>query len=99
MRRGRVAYVNLLNASARSSRAPQYEYRVKRFDGAWRWHICQGAPIWEDGEIVRWVCVISDIEENMTLKASEEAAKEASRLKTEFVTSKLALPRPLHHPH
>lgn len=41
---------------------PQHEYRVQRHDGVWRWHVSQGAPIWEDGEIVRWVNVITDIQ-------------------------------------
>jgi PAS domain S-box-containing protein len=40
------------------------EARLRRHDGAWRWHINRASPIrGEDGRILRWVGTNTDIEE------------------------------------
>jgi PAS domain S-box-containing protein len=43
------------------------EFRVRRADGAYRWHLARAVPIWSDaGEIKRWVGTNTDIEDART---------------------------------
>jgi PAS domain S-box-containing protein len=43
------------------------EVRVRRADGAYRWFLCRGLPLRaDDGEILRWYSVLTDIEDRKT---------------------------------
>jgi PAS domain S-box-containing protein len=50
----------------------QGEFRFRRHDGAWRWHLAR-AVCSEDADEVRWVCTMTDIEDQ---KASHAALAE-----------------------
>ncbi|HEV8096470.1 MAG TPA: PAS domain S-box protein, partial [Burkholderiales bacterium] len=40
------------------------EYRLRRKDGAWRWHLCKSLPLRDrDGRIVRWFGTATDIDD------------------------------------
>jgi PAS domain S-box-containing protein len=40
------------------------EFRLRRYDGPWRWHLARAVPILDDaGAIVRWVGTSTDIED------------------------------------
>ena len=42
-----------------------FEYRLRRKDGAWRWHLSKGLPLRDrHGNIVRWFGTATDIEEH-----------------------------------
>ncbi len=61
----------------------EVEYRVRRHDGAYRWHLCRGLPVPDcSGEIVRWVGTTTDIEDQ---KREQEALREDDRRKDEFL--------------
>jgi PAS domain S-box-containing protein len=53
------------------------EVRVRRADGVYRWFLCRGLPLRsDDGEIVRWYNVLTDIEDR---KAAEELTRARER--------------------
>ncbi len=59
------------------------EYRLRRFDGAFRWFKTRGTTIRDDqGNIVRWFGTCTDIEDQ---KQAEEALRDADRKKDEFL--------------
>lgn len=63
---------------ARASEAMwEAEYRLKRYDGAYRWHLGRSVPLRDDaGEVVNWFGQATDIEDRMraerALRESEE---------------------------
>jgi PAS domain S-box-containing protein len=66
------------------------EYRIKRHDGAYRWHLTRTAPLRDGGgEIHAWVAVSIDVHdrreaEQRTLEVAE-ALRRASQAKDEFL--------------
>ena len=51
-------------AIAAESRSPwQVEYRIRRVDGVYRWHLGRSVPVFEDGRIVKWYGTATDINE------------------------------------
>jgi PAS domain S-box-containing protein len=77
-------------------RATQFEGRLRRCDGAYRWHRIRFALMDTGGQVVRWFGIASDIddvrrtqEERIELLASERAARaeaeEANRQKDRFL--------------
>jgi len=59
------------------------QYRLRRHDGIYRWHIVRGAPEFDDpGSIVGWIATALDIDDR---KRAEEALQDASRAKDEFL--------------
>ena len=43
------------------------EFRLRRADGAWRWHIARAVPVRaEDGDIARWIGTNTDIHDQKT---------------------------------
>jgi PAS domain S-box-containing protein len=49
-------------AEAAERRAPwQIEYRIRRRDGVYRWHLGRSVPVIEEGRIVRWYGTATDI--------------------------------------
>ena len=67
-------------AAALSGReAAETEYRLRRHDGAYRWHRAQILPLEEeDGRITRWLCTSTDIEGQK--QAAEAARRYAAEL-------------------
>ncbi|MBW4593822.1 MAG: PAS domain S-box protein [Brasilonema angustatum HA4187-MV1] len=63
----------------------EVQYRLKRFDGVYRWHVAQALPLRdEDGTIVKWFGSCTDIDDQ---KRTEEALRQSeSRLRL-FVNS------------
>ncbi len=68
------------------------EYRCRRADGAYRWHLAQALPLRdESGRITKWIGAIIDIEDQKRTEEAERRAKEAaeaaSRAKNEFLAN------------
>jgi len=66
------------------------EYRLRRFDGSYRWFISRGIPLRDSaGEITSWIGTITDIDHQKQLLQREQIAREtaeqANRLKDEFL--------------
>lgn len=55
------------------------EYRFRRFDGAYRWHLFQAEPVrGADGEVAFWIGTATDIEDQRSLELSlRKSEKEA----------------------
>jgi len=59
------------SASLAAGREYDVEFRIRRHDGAYRWHLVRGVPIHnQDGEVVRWIGSNTDIEDQ---KATAQA--------------------------
>jgi two-component system, sensor histidine kinase and response regulator len=68
------------------------EYRCRRADGAYRWHLAQALPLCdESGPITKWIGSIIDIDDQKRTEEAERRAKEAaqaaSRAKSEFLAN------------
>jgi PAS domain S-box-containing protein len=52
---------------------PQWEHRLRRSDGAYRWFLLRGCP-WRDSgdQVLRWYCLITDIHDR---KIAEDALR------------------------
>jgi PAS domain S-box-containing protein len=61
------------------------EYRLKRANGEYRWHLAKAMPEHDErGRIVGWICTATDVDE---LRTAREQAQEASRTKDEFLAT------------
>jgi len=57
-------------ASVATAQNFEVEYRIRRADGAWRWHIVRAMPIIDDNGVVqRWVGTSTDIEDQKATAA------------------------------
>ncbi len=66
-----AASTALWRQSLESGKPYVIEYRIRRHDGIYRWHITRAVPIHgEDGTITRWIGTSADIQDQ---KSSEEA--------------------------
>ncbi len=68
------------------------EYRLRRFDGAYRWHLARVLAVRDDsGRITKWFGSCVDIDDQMraqeVLREAKEAAEAASRAKDEFLAN------------
>jgi two-component system, sensor histidine kinase and response regulator len=68
------------------------EYRVRRFDGEYRWFKTRGVPIRDsDGRIFKWFGSCTDITDGKRaadeLRLAKEAAESANRAKDEFLAN------------
>ena len=70
---------DLTNAAARwaealaTGNAYETEFRLRRGDGAWRWHIARAVPIRNDaGQIARWIGTNTDIHDQKEVAATLE---------------------------
>ena len=62
----------------------QCNIRVRRADGAWRWHLCRIVPMREGGQIVAWVGTAVDIHD---IRRAQQVAEEADRSKGRFLAA------------
>ena len=63
------------------------EFRLRRADGAYRWHIARARPISAiDGAVARWVGTNTDIEDERSARAALSAAKESLEAEVELRT-------------
>jgi PAS domain S-box-containing protein len=68
--RSRLAW----NAARALGRKYETEYRIRRFDGIYRWMLGRAVPYRDErGEIVKWIGITTDIEDQ---KRAEAAARE-----------------------
>ena len=70
----------------------EIEYRCRRADGAYRWHLGRALPLRdESGRITKWFGSITDIDDQKraaeALREAKEAAEAASRAKDEFLAN------------
>lgn len=66
------------------------EYRIRRKDGAWRWHSSRATPIVDDSrDIVRWVGISLDIDDRRT--AEEQARLAADEIAATYATAPIGL--------
>ena len=64
-------HIEILAGSLESGDPIDFETRLRRFDGAYRWFQLRGHPArGADGRIVRWYCLMSDIDDRK--RAEEE---------------------------
>jgi diguanylate cyclase (GGDEF)-like protein/PAS domain S-box-containing protein len=81
--------------AARSEAAYGLDYRLRRFDGEYRWHTFRGLPICdEDGVVVKWIGTATDIEDAKRLEAdlrldiaARTKAEEAVRFQSELLAA------------
>jgi diguanylate cyclase (GGDEF)-like protein/PAS domain S-box-containing protein len=73
------------------------EYRLRRSDGEFRWHECRALPVRDtDGEIVKWIGTVTDIDDQRRLEdnlrdAKREAAQSLALLETLQSTAPIGL--------
>jgi PAS domain S-box-containing protein len=59
------------------------EYRLRRSDGVYRWHLSRALPVRDEaGRVERWFGTVTDIDDQ---KRKQEALKEEDRRKDEFL--------------
>jgi PAS domain S-box-containing protein len=51
----------------------EIEYRLRNKDGAYRWHIVRGAPLYQDGKLTYWVGSCADNDDRVIQKALAKA--------------------------
>jgi PAS domain S-box-containing protein len=74
--------------SLRTGTAFEIEYRLKRFDGGYRWHLGRALPFRDqNGQIVSWFGTSTDIEAQ---KQAEQALKESQLLLEQSVSERTA---------
>ncbi len=70
----------------------EIEYRLRRFDGTYRWHLARAVPLRDDaGQVTKWFGSCIDIDDQKRAEEAERRAKEAaeaaSRAKSEFLAN------------
>jgi len=54
-----------------SGQTYEVEFRLRRFDGAWHWHIARAQPVKDaEGHIARWIGTNTDIQEQKEVSAA-----------------------------
>jgi PAS domain S-box-containing protein len=84
----RPAAVTAWGQSIAAGQPCEAEFRLRRRDGEYRWHIARSLPVRAaDGEVVRWVGSATDIHDQKTVHAELRQANERFRLAAEAVTA------------
>jgi PAS domain S-box-containing protein len=70
------------------------EYRLRRSDGAYRWHLTHAVPVCEHGRVVRWCGSLLDIHDRKraeaALRASEQRLRQAERAREALLEAERA---------
>ena len=53
----------VLQSALQTGTPSEAEFRLRRADGEYRWHLGRSLPVWEGGAIVKWVGTATDIED------------------------------------
>jgi PAS domain S-box-containing protein len=86
-----VLCLNRWNEALATGCAYEVEYRFKRHDGIWRWHLGRAFPLRDHGgQIVRWVGTCTDIDE---LKLAQERIRKTNEELEERVNERTAVLR------
>jgi PAS domain S-box-containing protein len=84
----RPAAMSAWQAALATGDACEIEYRLRRHDGDYRWHIARALPVRDDdGEVIRWVGTNTDLHDQKTTQAELRQANERFRLAAEAVTA------------
>lgn len=63
------------------------EFRIRRHDGSWHWHLTRGLPVLgEDGRPVRWYGSSTNIHEHIRIREEAERAAEKLTVTLESIT-------------
>ena len=82
------ACLNVWSHAVQSGRGYAREFRFRRADGAYRWHLCRAHPLRDAaGRIVQWVGTATDIDDQ---KRAEEAVQSAAAQQRVFLRDVLA---------
>ncbi|CAO3426299.1 ATP-binding protein [Azospirillum endophyticum] len=80
-----VGRIQAVRASAiAAGMAHSYELRLRRSDGAYRWHLSRTHPIRQNGRLVAWFGGAVDIHD---IHRARDAAEEAGRSKSRFLAA------------
>jgi PAS domain S-box-containing protein len=75
-----VATTARWNESERTGQLYETEYRLRRADGEWRWHLDRGAPLRDEGgQIVRWFGTCTDVHDT---RRAQQALQQAQKLES-----------------
>jgi diguanylate cyclase (GGDEF)-like protein/PAS domain S-box-containing protein len=70
---------NAWELAARTETPYQLDYRIRRYDGEYRWHAFRGLPIRDDhGVVVKWIGTATDIDDERRSSAVRRAADRQS---------------------
>jgi PAS domain S-box-containing protein len=73
----------------RTGTTTEFEYRLRRADGVYRWHMSRAVPVRNDkGEVVRWIGTFTDIDDR---KRAEEALRESEERFRQFAEHSTAV--------
>ncbi|UKJ78058.1 ATP-binding protein [Azospirillum brasilense] len=61
-----------------------FDLRMRRHDGAYRWHVCQINPMRQNGQVIAWVGTAVDVHDS---RMAREAAEQADRSKSRFLAA------------
>jgi two-component system sensor histidine kinase/response regulator len=84
--------LELWSRSVATGELYEIEYRLRRFDGAYRWHLARALPLRDDsGRVTKWFGSCIDIDDQKRAEEMERqargAAEAASRAKDEFLAN------------
>ncbi|MDB4974807.1 MAG: putative histidine kinase, hybrid [Myxococcaceae bacterium] len=61
----------------------EFEYRLRRKDGVYRWHLGRVVPFLQDGKLVRWIATATDIDDRKRAEEARRSSEERARLQAE----------------
>ena len=61
-----------------------FDLRMRRHDGAYRWHVCRVNPMRQNGQIIAWVGTAVDVHES---RMARDEAEQANRSKSRFLAA------------
>jgi PAS domain S-box-containing protein len=78
--------------SLQSDQPADVAFRIRRFDGAYRWFQCRTAPLLNDlGRVSRWYSVLWDVEDSKRVEVALQARERELRLLVDSVPGMVAV--------